>query len=61
MSDMCVDACEGIDDSVYGYQPVEENPTVLWNGREVTLVQETDERYNKILQIIHAERTQEPP
>lgn len=61
MSDMSIDGCDEITDSVYGQWPLEVNPTTLWNGREVTVIQKRDERYDKILEIIHAELTQEPP
>jgi hypothetical protein len=61
MSEMCIDGCEEIADSLYEQWPLEGTTTTLWNGREVGVIHERDERYDKMLEIIHEERTREPP
>jgi hypothetical protein len=35
MSEMSIDGCEEIADSLYEHWPLEGNTTTLWNGREV--------------------------
>jgi hypothetical protein len=60
MSDLCIDGCGDIADDIYGQWPLEGHTIALWNGRETALIQKRDEKYNRILEIIHTERTQDP-